>query len=190
MHYTSCVHDVDENELLKKQLSESQHTLQQMEDRHHHQIKEAMSDLEAAREAHWKEVAMVQEAAQQQSRPMTTVYVCRGGGVDVGDGFTTCTTDSIHVDCLCKPFMYSCVQCCAMLCICISDTDLVLGRQEVEVMQRLLQDKTNEVKQLQKRLSDVEREKHTELVKLRLEVRIHTHTLYMHNKVILHLLHG
>lgn len=43
----------------------------------------------------------------------------------------------------------------------------------MEVLQRLLQDKTNEVKQLQKRLSDMEREKHTELVKLRLEVRIY-----------------
>lgn len=46
----------------------------------------------------------------------------------------------------------------------------------MEVLQRLLQDKANEVKQLQKKVSDVEREKHTELVKLRLEVRM----LYPH----------
>lgn len=65
------MHAVDENEFLKRQLGESQDTLQQMEDRHHHQIKEATSDLEAAREAHRKEVAMVQVAAQQQSMTMT-----------------------------------------------------------------------------------------------------------------------
>lgn len=55
----------------------------------------------------------------------------------------------------------------------------------MEVLQRLLQDKSNEVKLLQKKVSDVEREKHTELVKLRLEVRcihtcIHAHTLLIH----------
>ena len=53
----------------------------------------------------------------------------------------------------------------------VPDLGLVQGHQEVEVLQRLLQDKANEVKQLQKKVSDVEHEKHTELVKLRLEVR-------------------
>ena len=47
----------------------------------------------------------------------------------------------------------------------------------MEVLQRLLQDKSNEVKLLQKKVSDVEHEKYTELVKLRLEVcYIHTYT--------------
>ena len=56
----------------------------------------------------------------------------------------------------------------------------------MEVLQRLLQDKANEVKQLQKKVSDVEHEKHTELVKLRLEVCYivtYTHTnmcLFVH----------
>ena len=50
----------------------------------------------------------------------------------------------------------------------------------MEVLQRLLQDKSNEVKLLQKKVSDVEHEKYTELVKLRLEVcYICTHT-HMH----------
>ncbi len=63
----------------------------------------------------------------------------------------------------------------------VPDLGLVQGHQEVEVLQRLLQDKANEVKQLQKKVSDVEHEKHTELVKLRLEVRyIVTHTHIQH----------
>ena len=52
----------------------------------------------------------------------------------------------------------------------------------MEVLQRLLQDKANEVQELQKKVSDVEREKHTDLVKLRLEVRMlpdtHRHVHY------------
>ena len=72
---TQCIHVVDENELLKKQLGESQDTLKQMEEGHHCQIKEAMADLEAAREAHRKEVATVQEAVQQQSTVLTVVEV-------------------------------------------------------------------------------------------------------------------
>lgn len=67
----ACLLVVGENELLKKQLGESHDTLKQMEEGHHRQIKEAMADLEAAREAHRKEMALVQEAAQQQSTALT-----------------------------------------------------------------------------------------------------------------------
>lgn len=55
-----------------------------MEERHHRQIKEAMADLETAREAHRKEVAMVQEAVQQQSTALTVVEgMCGKGGEGV-----------------------------------------------------------------------------------------------------------
>ena len=70
---------VGENELLKKQLGESEDTLKQMVERHHHQIKEVMADLEAAREAHRKEVALVQEAVQQQSTDLTVWLKCMCG---------------------------------------------------------------------------------------------------------------
>ena len=50
-----------------------------MEERHHHQIKEVMADLETAREAHQKEVALVQEAVQQQSTALTVWLKCMCG---------------------------------------------------------------------------------------------------------------
>jgi ribosomal protein L44E len=43
-------------------------------------------------------------------------------------------------------------------------------KREAESIQRALQEKVNEIETLQKQLSDSEREKHTEIVKLRLEV--------------------
>lgn len=43
-------------------------------------------------------------------------------------------------------------------------------RKEVDSLQKTVQDKTGEIQQLQKQLAEVERDKHTEIVKLRLEV--------------------
>lgn len=49
---------------------------------------------------------------------------------------------------------------------------LFLVRKEVESLQRSLQEKSEEISSLHKQLSDMERDKHTEIVKLRLEVRV------------------
>ena len=43
---------------------------------------------------------------------------------------------------------------------------------EVTALEKTLQEKTGELKEMQKQLVDMEREKHTEIVKLRLEVII------------------
>ncbi|KAL5471382.1 hypothetical protein EMCRGX_G029495 [Ephydatia muelleri] len=43
------------------------------------------------------------------------------------------------------------------------------SKQEIEVLQRQIQEKNAELRQIQKQLSDVERDRHTEVVKLRLE---------------------
>lgn len=50
-------------------------------------------------------------------------------------------------------------------------------RRELEVLQRTIQERNGEVRQLQKQLTDLERDKHTEVVKLRLEV-YHVEHLY------------
>ena len=47
----------------------------------------------------------------------------------------------------------------------------LLGQHEIEVLQRSLEGKVTEIQQLQRRISDLEKEKQTELVKLRLDVR-------------------
>ena len=44
------------------------------------------------------------------------------------------------------------------------------GRREIDALQKSLQEKTDEVRQLQKQLADVDHANHTEMVKLRLEV--------------------
>lgn len=46
-------------------------------------------------------------------------------------------------------------------------------RREIESQQKLLQDKSDEITVLHKQLADTERDKHTEIVKIRLEVAIH-----------------
>ena len=51
-------------------------------------------------------------------------------------------------------------------------------RRELEVLQRTIQERNGEVRQLQKQLTDLERDKHTEVVKLRLEVY---HVKYFYN---------
>ena len=51
-------------------------------------------------------------------------------------------------------------------------------RRELEVLQRTIQERNGEVRQLQKQLTDLERDKHTEVVKLRLEVY---HVKYVYN---------
>ena len=43
-------------------------------------------------------------------------------------------------------------------------------RKEIDSLQKTVQDKAGEIQQLQKQLAEVERDKHTEIVKLRLEV--------------------
>ena len=60
-------------------------------------------------------------------------------------------------------------------CCCVfHDQQFILltpaARREADSLQHTIQEKNGEIRQLQKQLSDVERDKHTELVKLRLEV--------------------
>ncbi len=43
-------------------------------------------------------------------------------------------------------------------------------RHETQSLQRTIQEQSGEIRQLQKQLADLERDKHTEMVKLRLEV--------------------
>lgn len=45
-------------------------------------------------------------------------------------------------------------------------------RRELEVLQRTIQERNGEARQLQKQLADLERDRHTEVVKLRLEVYV------------------
>ena len=49
------------------------------------------------------------------------------------------------------------------------------AKRESESLQQTIQERNGEVRQLQKQLSDMERDKHTELVKLRLEVYTSIH---------------
>ena len=53
------------------------------------------------------------------------------------------------------------------------------AKKEVSSLQKLLQDSNAEVRQLQKQLADMERDSHTEIVKMRLEVKC-TSTLSMY----------
>ena len=50
---------------------------------------------------------------------------------------------------------------------------LVIAKREVEGLQRTIQEGNSEIRQLQKHLADLERDKHTEVVKLRLEVHVY-----------------
>lgn len=47
---------------------------------------------------------------------------------------------------------------------------LIAVSKEIDLLNVTLQEKNVEIKQLQKQLSDIERDKHTEIVKIRLEV--------------------
>jgi len=49
---------------------------------------------------------------------------------------------------------------------------LLAVRRELEVLQRTIQERNGEARQLQKQLADLERDRHTEVVKLRLEVYV------------------
>ena len=51
-------------------------------------------------------------------------------------------------------------------------------KRELETLQRTVQDKAAEIRQLRTQLSDADRDKHTEIVKLRLEVS-HEHIIIM-----------
>lgn len=44
------------------------------------------------------------------------------------------------------------------------------AKKEVSSLQKLIQESNTEVRQLQKQLADMERDSHTEIVKMRLEV--------------------
>ena len=45
------------------------------------------------------------------------------------------------------------------------------AKKEVSSLQKLIQESNTEVRQLQKQLADMERDSHTEIVKMRLEVK-------------------
>ena len=45
------------------------------------------------------------------------------------------------------------------------------AKKEVSSLQKLIQESNTEVRQLQKQLADMERNSHTEIVKMRLEVK-------------------
>ena len=44
------------------------------------------------------------------------------------------------------------------------------GKREVSLLEKTIQEKNGEIRELAQKLSDMERDKHTEMVKLRLEV--------------------
>ena len=50
----------------------------------------------------------------------------------------------------------------------------MVAKKEVSSLQKLVQESNAEVRQLQKQLADMERDSHTEVVKMRLEVNQHT----------------
>lgn len=52
----------------------------------------------------------------------------------------------------------------------IPSHSLYIAKRETDSLQHTIQERNSEIRQLQKQLSDLERDKHTELVKLRLEV--------------------
>ena len=49
----------------------------------------------------------------------------------------------------------------------------LVAKKEVLSLQKLVQESNAEVRQLQKQLADMERDSHTEIVKMRLEVNCH-----------------
>ena len=49
----------------------------------------------------------------------------------------------------------------------------LVAKKEVLSLQKLVQESNAEVRQLQKQLADMERDSHTEIVKMRLEVNYH-----------------
>lgn len=49
----------------------------------------------------------------------------------------------------------------------------LVAKKEVSSLQKLVQESNAEVRQLQKQLADMERDSHTEIVKMRLEVNCH-----------------
>lgn len=49
-------------------------------------------------------------------------------------------------------------------------TPFSTAKREADSLQHTIQERNSEIRQLQKQISDMERDKHTELVKLRLEV--------------------
>ena len=49
----------------------------------------------------------------------------------------------------------------------------LVAKKEVLSLEKLVQESNAEVRQLQKQLADMERDSHTEIVKMRLEVNCH-----------------
>ena len=47
-----------------------------------------------------------------------------------------------------------------------------VDKREVALLEKEIQEKNGEIRELRQKLSDMERDKHTEIVKLRLEVRL------------------
>ena len=60
----------------------------------------------------------------------------------------------------------------ALLLLLSLSLSLIVAKREVETLQRTIQERNGEIQQLQKQLGDLERHKHTEVVKLRLEVHV------------------
>lgn len=99
----------NENTELKEQLEMLHKETEQLEQQHRQQMRNALDELQAIKEAHKNEIKSVQNS--------TTLQL----------------------------------------------------RKEIESLDKTIQDKSSDIRQLQKQLSDVERDKHTEIIKLRLE---------------------
>lgn len=68
---------------------------------------------------------------------------------------------------------------------------MLLVHRDTEVMEKTVQDKNLEIRQLQKENAELERAKHTEVVKLRLEVSVkyttvitHVYYTYIHSMML------
>ncbi|XP_019864433.1 PREDICTED: cingulin-like [Amphimedon queenslandica] len=100
---------ISENSKLKERMERLQRETSELEAQHKDQMREAMDNLEAIKEAHKKDVVHIQAVTSKEMR------------------------------------------------------------KEIDLLQRNLQEKSEDISALQKQVGDAERDKHTEIVKLRLE---------------------
>jgi len=64
----------DENAQLREQISAMQKSANQLEQEHKLQMAEALDNFQAVQEAHKKELSEMQDAANQQSKPLPLIH--------------------------------------------------------------------------------------------------------------------
>lgn len=152
---------VDENTRLKEQMAAMQVSAAQLEEvrnekfhqccevrplnpqEHRKQMTEALENMQAVHEAHRKEMVELQTASNQHSELRTCQCI-------------------MH-----KQLLSSCHH---QLRDWNTEFPPIPVKRELEGLQRTIQEKNGEIRGLQKQLADFGRERHTEVVKLRLEV--------------------